>query len=528
MQADLRALCSRLEASAGKRRATLVPVLIMALFALVSTASWRVPRVREWIASKASGAGPRQIKSVAVLPLKNLTGDSSQDYFVDGTTDALITDLTKLSSLRVISSTSSMLYKGTHKTLPEIAHELNVDAAIVGTVMRSGDHVRISAQLVDARSNQNLWARDYDDDLKDVLKLQSELATAVAQEVAVKLTPEERTRLTAKQRVVDPRVYEADLKGRYFSSRANDEGLRKGVEYFREAIRLDPNYAPAYAGLSENYSIQAIGWGGGAKDPEHLAIEAATKAISLDDSLAEAHASLAFVLHRHMQDWSGAEREFKRALELNPGYAMAHHRYGVFLRTVGQPDSACEESRLAHELDPLHTNITSALAGCINAAGHFEEAVQMMKGTIEMEPDNPGLRWALGDIYERHNMFPEALEQYQKGAEVSGRHQYLLSLMASAYAGWGKTAEAEKLFEEMKQRFGEDDWLSALIHARMGRKEQAIRELAKNFDENCGPGKCGPGASLFVSEWRFDPLRADPRFQALLKLYHYPDSAFKK
>jgi TolB-like protein/DNA-binding winged helix-turn-helix (wHTH) protein/Flp pilus assembly protein TadD len=485
-----------------------------------TTSTWRS---RLFSAHAASG-----IHALAVLPLQNLSGNPNQEYFADGMTDALITDLAQTKSLRVISRTSAMRYKGTQKKLPDIARELNVDAVVEGAVIRSGDRVRIDAQLIRADTDQHIWSRSYDRKVSDVLSLQADVAQAIATEIEANLNPEEQSRLASKKRVVDPRVYEADLKGRYFSNRVNNEGLKKGVEYFQEAILLDPTYAPAYAGLSENYSVQAIGWGGGARDPEQLAIEAARKAISLDDFLAEAHASLAFVLHRHMQDWVGAEKEFKRALELNPGYAMAHHRYGVFLRAVGQRDPACKESRLAHELDPLNTTFTSALADCINAAGHFEEAVRMMNGTIEMEPDNPGLRWALGNIYEQKDMFPEALAQYQKGADVSGRHQYLLSLMASAYGGWGKTAEAEKLLEEIKQRYGEDGWLSSVVHARMGRKEQAIRELVADSGGKCGPGKCGPGASLFVSEWRFDPLRSDPRFQALLDLYHYPESARRK
>jgi TolB-like protein/DNA-binding winged helix-turn-helix (wHTH) protein/Tfp pilus assembly protein PilF len=485
-----------------------------------TTSTWRS---RLFSAHAASG-----IHALAVLPLQNLSGDANQEYFADGMTEALITDLAQTKSLRVISRTSAMRYKGTQKKLPEIARELDVDAVVEGAVIRSGDRVRIDAQLIRGDSDQHLWSRSYDRKVSDVLSLQADVAQAIAIEIEANLNPEEQSRLAAKKRVVDPQVYEADLKGRYFSNRVNHEGLKKGIEYFQEALRLDPNYAPAYAGLSENYSIQAIGWGGGAREPEQLAIEAARKAIALDDSLAEAHASLAFVLHRHMQDWVGAQKEFKRALELNPGYAMAHHRYGVFLRTVGQRGPACDETRLAHELDPLNTTFTSAFADCASAAGHFEEAVRMMNGTIEMEPDNPGLRWALGNIYEQKDMFPEALAQYQKGADLSGRHHYLLTLMASAYAGWGKTAEAEKLLDEMKQRYGDDGWLSSIVHARMGRKEQAIRELVADSGGKCGPGKCGPGASLFVSEWRFDPLRSDPRFQALLDLYRYPESARRK
>jgi len=523
MRADLLDLNSRLETSANKRKALLVPALIALLFALVASASLLFPRVREWVPGRSRTGTSREIKSLAVLPLQNLSGDPNQDYFADGMTDALITDLAQIKSLRVISRTSAMRYKGAQKKLPEIARELNVDAVVEGVVIRSGDRVRIDAQLIRAENDQHLWAKSYDRKINDVLTLQADVAQAIATEIDGNLTPEDHSRLAGTQHVVDPKVYEAYLKGHYFSNRFSEKDLKKAVDYYQEAIQLDSNYAPAYAGLSEAYSKAGI-WAD-EDQPENRAIEAAKKALSLDDSLAEAHRSLAFVLHRHMQDWSGAEKEFKRALELNPNDASAHKLYGNFLDTVGLHQPTCNEYQRAHELDPLNTSMTSALATCMSGSGRFEEAMQMMKGTIEIEPDNPSLRWALGDICERENMFPEALEQYEIGAKVSGRHPFLLTLMASAYAGWGKPDEAEKLLAEMNKKYGKDGWLSAVIYARMGRNEQAIRELAADSGGQCGPGKCGPGASLLVSEWRFDPIRSDPRFQALLDLYQYPESA---
>jgi TolB-like protein/DNA-binding winged helix-turn-helix (wHTH) protein/Tfp pilus assembly protein PilF len=483
----------------------------------IGTVGWR----HRLFATHASNG----IQSIAVLPLQNLSGDSSQDYFADGMTEALITNLAQIKSLRVISRTSSMHYKGTQEKLPQIAKELNVDAVVEGVVVRSGDQVRIDAQLIRADGDRHIWARNYDRKMSDVLSLQADVAQAIATEIEIHLTPEEHFRLAAKKRIVDPKVYEAYLKGHYFSSlsRFSKEDLIKAVGYYEEAIKLDPTYAPAYTGLSEEYSKAGI-WAD-TDQPVERAIEAAKKAISLDDSLAEAHWSLAFILYRHEQDWSGAEKEFKRALELNPNDAWAHKRYGDFQDAIGLHDPTCAEYQLVQALDPLNTKFTVALAACIALAGRFEEGVRTMKSIIELEPENAGLRWTLGDTYERKDLFPEALEQYQKGAEISGRHQYLLALMASAYAGWGKPHEAEKLLAEMNQKYGKDGWLSALVYARMGRKEQAIRDLVADSGGKCGPGKCGPGASLFVSEWRFDPLRSDPRFQALLDLYHYPESA---
>ena len=526
MRASLLALQSRLETRGSKRKAVLVPALIAVLIALVATASFRVPHIRDWILGKSSAGMPQEIKSLAVLPFENLTGDSSQEFFVDGMTDALTTNLAQIGSLRVISRTSAMRYKGTHKTLPEIARELNVNAVVEGSVVRSRDRVRVSAQLVDVTTDQNLWAHDYDRNLLDVLQLQNELATAVAREVAGRLTPREQARLRSGQ-AVKPEVYEAYLKGRYFSNRPMEEGLKKGVAYFQEAIRLDPDYAPAYSGLADAYSF--LGFAGPETDAQRqLAIEAAKKAISLDDSLAEAHASLGWVLHRHMQDWSGAEKEYRRAIELDPNSAIAHQFYGVFRRGIGLDKLGCNEHRLAHELDPLNPVITDSWAECVYVTGHVDEAVRMVKDILEVDPNNLRSLWALGEMYERKGMFSEAIEQYQKGVDATGGNAFIpYSLLGSAYAGSGQTEKAEKILQEMNQKFGEDKWISATVHIRMGQNELAIRELTEDCAE-CKPGTCGPAQSLYVSNWRFDPLRSDPRFQALLRKFNYPESAFKK
>jgi TolB-like protein/DNA-binding winged helix-turn-helix (wHTH) protein/Tfp pilus assembly protein PilF len=488
----------------------------LATIITIGTVGWR----HRLFATHASNG----IQSIAVLPLQNLSGDSSQDYFADGMTDALITDLAQTNSFRVISRTSAMHYKDTQKKLPEIAKELNVDAVVEGVVIRSGDRVRIDAQLIQADNDQHLWARSYDRRITDVLALQADVAQAIATEIEGKLTPEAKLRLAAKKQAVDPKVYEAYLKGRYFSSHGTPEQWKKGIEYFREAIRLDPNYAPAYSGLANVYCYMGFGWAN-IDHPELLAIEFAKKAVSVDDSLAEAHASLGWVLHRHMQDWSGAETEYQLAIQLDPNLAQAHQFYGTFLRGIGKDDLACSEFRLAHELDPLNPGTAPGWARCLYESNRFDEAVRMMQGIIEMNPDGAGSRWSLGELYERKGMFPEAIEQYQKGADVTKRNFIMVSLLASAYAGWGKRAEAQKLHEELIQG-GEDKWISAIFDVRMGQNEKAIRELIEDTAK-CGPGTCGPGSSLYVSEWRFDPLRSDPRFQALLKKFNYPQSAFK-
>jgi tetratricopeptide (TPR) repeat protein len=380
--------------------------------------------------------------------------------------------------------------------------------------------------LVDATNDRNLWAQEYERDIRDVLQLQNELTSAVAREVGDKLAPQEQVRL-APARKVKPEVYDAYLKGRYFSNRPMEDGLKKGVAYFQEAIRLDPNYAPAYSGLADAYSV--LGFVGAETDrPRQLAIEAARKAILLDDSLAEAHASLGFVLHRHMQDWTGGEKEYRRAIQLNPSYATGHRYYGVFLRGIGQDEAGCAEHKLAYELDPLNPSTADRWAECIYAAGRFEEAVRMVRDLLEIDPNNLQSLWILGEIYERKGMFPEAIEQYQTAVDATEGKAFIpYSLLASVYAGSGQVKKAEHILQEMNGKFGEDKWISAGVHARMGRKEQAILELTEDVAD-CGPGTCGPAASLYISNWRFDTLHSDPRFQALLRKFNYPASAFRK
>jgi len=526
MRADLHMLSDSLQKRAGRRKALLTAALAIVLVVTAGAASWRVPLVREWMSGRPSNVAP-EIKSLAVLPLKNLTGDASQEYFVDGMTEALIVNLTKLSSVRVISNTSAMHYKDSHKPLPEIASELKVAAVVEGSVLRSGDRIRVSAQLVDATNDRNLWAKEYDRDTRDILQLQNELASAVAQEIAGKLTPQEQARFVT-DRKVKPEVYDAYLKGRYFSSRPVEGELNKSVAYFQEAIRLDPNYAPAYSGLADAYS--GLGFVGVETDhPKQLAIEAAKKAISLDDSLAEAHASLGWILHRYQQDWTAAEKEYRRAIELNPSYATAHRYYGAFLRGIGQDELGCEQHRLAHELDPLNPSTTNGWARCVYTAGHFDDAVRMEQEILEIDPTNLDSLWALGEMYERTGMFPKAIEQYEKAKDATGGGQFIpYSLLASAYAGSGQTAKAEEILREMNRKFGEDKWISAAVHARMGRNEQAIRELTEDDADCVGPGTCGPAASLYISNWRFDPLHSDPRFKALLRKFNYPASAFRR
>jgi len=309
------------------------------------------------------------IRSLAVLPLENVSGDGSQDYFADGMTDALITRLAQISTLRVISRTSVMTYKNVHRPLAEIARDLNVDAVVEGSVSRSGDRVRVTAQLIDARDDKHLWAASYDEDIRNTLVLQSSVARAIAGQIRASVNPQEQLTL-AKSRAVDPDAYEAYLKGRYFWNKRTGEGLRTAIDYFRRAITIDPSYAEAYAGLADSYAV-AGDWKYGVLPPLDAfrrPRQLRPRRLPLDASLGEAHASLAYALDLYGWDWDGAETEYKQAIQLNPGYATAHQWYSWHLFMVGRDDDALIELRRAESLDPLSLIINADIADALCVA----------------------------------------------------------------------------------------------------------------------------------------------------------------
>ena len=339
-----------------------------------------------------------EIKSLAVLPLENLSGDPAQEYFADGMTEALISNLARIRALKVISRTSVMRYKGSHKSLPEIARELNVDAVIEGTVQRSGGRVRVTAQLIHAATDAHLWARDYERDLTDVLKLQSEVARAVADEIRIQVTAEERARL-ASARSVNPQAHEAYLLGRYHFSKGNEQGWKQAIEYFERAIQLAPDYAAAYAGLSDAWRQRGVFGAADFKEVESPARAAALKAIELDEQLAEAHISLANIKYLYDWDWAGAEQEFRRALELDPGSLDAHIDYGHLLMHLGRHDEAIREGQIAVQLDPLSSGTQSSLGRFLYRARRYEEALPHLQRAVELEPRSVVANSRLGDVY---------------------------------------------------------------------------------------------------------------------------------
>ena len=463
------------------------------------------------------GSAPH-IESIAVLPLENLSGDPEQEYFVDGMTEALITDLAQISALKVISRTSVMQYKGVKKSLPEIARELKVDAVIEGSVQRSRDRVRITTQLIHAATDTHLWARSYERDMRDVLTLQSEVARTIASEIKIKLTPGEEIRM-ATARPVNPAAHEAFLKGRYHWNKFSQEGLTKSIEYFQEAIRQDPNYALAYTGLANAYTFQgAISEQAAPREAMPQAERAAKKALELDESLADAHVALALVRLNYDWNWAAAEKEFKRALELNPSHADANHWYSHYLLAVGEVEASLAVSKRALEVDPLSLAISIHLGCHYLYARQYDEGVEASKKTVELDPNFWWARYFLGVIYEQKGQFADAITQLQKAREIEPAPRTLAAL-GHVYAVSSKRAEAietlQALKEQSKRRYV-SPFDMALIHAGLGEKDQAFQLLEKAYEDRSG------WLVYLKVEPRLDSLRSDPRFQAMLRRLKFP------
>ena len=480
------------------------------LGALVLVIIISLPILAVWL-FRSRGRVPTGIRSLAVLPLDNLSGDASQNYFADGMTDELITDLAQISALRVISRTSVMVYKGARKPLPQIARELNVDAVVEGTVLRAGNQVRITAQLIEASTDKHLWSRSYEGDMRDTLTLQKEVASAIADQIRINLTPQEQAALK-NVKVVNPEAYESYLKGRYFWNKRTADGLRVALAYFNEAIEEDPKYAPAYSGLADTYALLGD-WQYAVMTPKEAfpkAKAAAIKALELDSALGEAHNSLAFVLDGFDWDLESGGKEFRRAIELNPGYATAHHWYAWHLSLLGRYDEAIAEMKQAENLDPLSLIINADLAELLVLAHSYDESIQQSRKTIEMDPNFALAHNQLAQAYLQKRMYDEAVAEMQKAVQLSGNSPTCIANLARAYVESGKKSEAVKLLSDLKKRSNprySNASEIAVIYASLGDKDQAMTWLEKGYDERFNPGVLlRPG---------FDPLRSDPRFQQL-------------
>jgi TolB-like protein/DNA-binding winged helix-turn-helix (wHTH) protein/Flp pilus assembly protein TadD len=458
------------------------------------------------------------IRSLAVLPLENLSGDASQDYFADGMTDELITDLGQISALRVISRTSVMTYKGVRKPLVQIAGELNVDAVVEGSILRSGERVRITAQLIQLPADKHLWAQSYEGDIRDVLTLQNKVARAIAEQIRATLNRQEQAALE-DAKAVNPEAYQAYLKGRYFLNKRTGDGLRKAIEYFNSAIETDPTYAEAYSGLADAYALSGD-WKYGVLSPQDAFPKtraAATKALALDDSLGEAHASLAFALDLYGWDWEAAETEYKKAIKLKPSYATAHQWYSWHLFMMGRNSEGMLELKKAESLDPLSLIIGADLADALCVAHLYDEATQQSKKTLEMDPNFAVGRYELGQALEQKYMYDEAIAEFQRAIELSGHSGAFDSNLAHAYAVSGRKEEAIKMVKDLEARDDQNPSIGAdiaLIYVGLGDQDQAMIWLNKAYEARFK-------ASILLRP-AFDPLRSNARFKDLRRRIGLP------
>jgi serine/threonine-protein kinase len=473
-----------------------------------------IGRWRESANGGLGGAGPGRIKSLAVLPLKNLTGDPEQEYFADGMTEALISNLGKIGALQVRSRTSIMQYKDVKKPLPEIAQELNVDAVVEGSVLRIGEQVRITAQLIHAPTDTHLWVGSYERDLRDILALQSEVARAIARQIEITVTPDQEARLAAR-RPVNPETYEAYLKGMFHLNKMTPEGTEKGLAYLRQAIEKDQADPLAYGGLALGYVASAHG-PGAPPDALARAEAAALKALELDETLTEAHAALAQIKLYRDWDWEAAEQAFQRALELNPNLTLTRAHYSWYLLLLGRTDEALAEMRRVQEVDPL-TPLWLAWQGTQYLwTGQYEKAIDEAKKSLELNPDFVVGLYVLGSAYAEKGMYEEAIKAHQRAGMLSRDRKSALGL---TYAMAGRQDEARLVLAELEaDPTTWDTWYIAQIYAVLGEKDEAFRWLEAAY---------GPPHHPYVPWIRypsaFKHLHDDPRFGDLLRRMNLPE-----
>jgi TolB-like protein/Flp pilus assembly protein TadD len=457
-----------------------------------------------------------EITSIAVLPLKNLSGDPGQDYFADGMTEALITELGKISALRVLSYRSVIGYRQSAKPSSEMAHELKVDALLEGGVVGRGDRIRITANLVEGARQRHLWAETYEFDSRDIVAMQGKVARDVARQIRVKLTPQEQARLTTNRRV-NPEAYEAYLLGRAYFNKI-PSGWKRAKDSFEQAIAKDPGYAPAYAGLALVYSRIR---GSLTRDPSANRVQArqwAEKALELDNTLAEAHTALARVAQNEY-DWAGSEREFRRAIELNPGYALARIWYAQYLYATQRFEEAVTQAQVAQQLDPASLFVITRAGAAYFFAGRVEEAMATWQRARELDPTHPDVGLLPGRSYVKLGMNQDAIAVLEKALIFTERDPLVLGALAHAYARAGRREEARKLVGELKRL---DERLEAegrsiprfsfiWAYAGLGDKEQAFAWLEKAYQER------RDRVFLLNVDPLLNPLRSEPRFQDLVR-----------
>ncbi len=452
---------------------------------------------------------PPQIRSLAVLPLQNLSHQEEQDYFADGMTEALISELSRMEALKVISMTSVMRLKGTTKTIPQIAEELNVDGIVEGSVLRDGDRVRIRTRLVNARYDRPIWSESYDRDVRDTLDLQTEVAHAIAAQIQLRLNAQDKAR-AANVRRVSPDVLEAYLRGRYFANRRNSS---KSIEEYQRAIRGDPGYAPAYAGLALEYVFSLPG-------PEQMpkARANAQKAIELDESLSEAHTALGTILSFLDWQWSAADKEYQRALQLDPGSALAHTEYAYHLFVVGRMDEALAQARRAKQLDPLSLWVNMNYGRALYFQQRYDDAITQFTSTLVLDPDFSSAYYFRGFTKAQKGLYDEAIADLVKSRELIGQHQ-LAKIIADTYASAGYPAALSAWARYWEKGVADGTVLPtsvAQLYAQVGETDLAFQFLEQGFREH------SRSLPLLNVDPQWNNLRSDPRFKDLLKRMNLP------
>ena len=497
-----------------RRRAGILAAGAVAVLLAAALILWQ----RHGLQSQPSAAptGTPEIKSLLVLPLENLSHDPAQDYFADGMTDELIAKLSNISALRVISRTSAMHYKGLKKSLPEIARELRVDAVVEGSVLRSNDRVRINARLIQVSGDRQMWAEGYERDLRDILALQSDVASAIAKEIRIQIAPEENSQLSRKA-PVDPEAYQFYLQGRASFIRFTPESLTRAVEYFNLAIAKDPDFALAYAGLADT-DIQLAGRLLPPHEVMPRARTALQRALELDRSLGEGHASLAQVKLFYEFDWAGAREEYRRALEMNPRSALIHQMNGLFLSAQGRSDEALAESARALDFDPVSTS-----SGCLRArlfyyARRYDQAISVYRKALETDPTVAGHCTWSSLAYQQKSRFPEAIAAAKQASEASPNEMLPRAVLARAYGLMGNKAEAQKVldhFRDVSKRRFISEYDFAIANSGWN-PEEALAWLEKGYQNRAG-------LLVYLGvDSSFDELRSDPRFRDLIRRIGIP------
>jgi len=455
---------------------------------------------------------PTGNRRIAVLPLANLSSDAKDEIFADGMTEELISALSKIASLRVIARTSVMRYKDSKKPIGEISKELNVSAILEGSVRKAGNKIRIAVQLADPETEEQLWSEKYDRDLEDIFAVQSEIAQKVADELEIQINKSEKLNL-GKKATDNKEAYTLYLEGRHFLNTRTEESLRKGIERFEKALEKDSQYALAYTGVADSYAVLALLEFLPPKDAFPKARTAAEKALEIDNRLAEASTSLGVVRFQYDWDWEGAEKELKRAIELNPSYAPAHQFYADFLKSQGRFDEALSEMSHASALDPLSLSINTGIGHVLYLSRQYDRAIEQYRNTIKLDPNFIQARLWFGRPYLQKRMFKEAMTEITHAVTMSGESTISLAMLGHANGAAGKRDVAQKILEKLTERskthYVPSYWI-AMIHIGLGNKDQSFTWLEKAFQERSS------WLAWAGVEPRFDSLRSDPRFNSLL------------